>query len=100
MIISSSFYFAIMEDSIPSFGDSLWYSFAIITTIGFGDYAAVSLTSRILSVILAINGIIVLASITSVIVNSYNETKGSDEKKDDKVDETKFNDNNTDTNKE
>ena len=75
LIVASSFYFAIMEDSIESFGDGLWYSFAIITTIGLGDLTVKSLTSRILSVILGIYGIIVVATITSVIVNYYNEVK-------------------------
>jgi len=78
LIIASSFYFMVMEDSIPTFWDGLWYSFAIVTTIGFGDFTVVGPISRILSVILGIYGIIVVASITSVIVNYYNEVKTAD----------------------
>ena len=45
------------------------------TTIGFGDITAVSILGRILSVILGIYGIIVVALITSIIVNFYSEVK-------------------------
>ena len=78
LVLSCSFYFTMMEDSIPSFGDALWYSFAIVTTIGFGDFTAHGLLGRILSVVLGIYGVIVVATITSVIVNFYNETKSKE----------------------
>ena len=66
-----------MNESIfPSFGDALWYSFAVVTTIGFGDFAAQTILGRIITVILGIYGIIVVAVITSIIVNFYNETSG------------------------
>ena len=81
LIISFSFVFYITE---PTFNDSylnaLWYSFAIVTTIGFGDFYAVGDVGRVLSVILGIYGIIVVAVITSIIVNFYNETTKEDEK--------------------
>ncbi len=66
-----------MEDGIKTFGDGLWYCFAIITTIGFGDLTVSSMVGRILSAILGVYGIIVVASITSVIVNYYNEVKST-----------------------
>ena len=78
LVVSFSFYFTLMEPSITNMGDALWYSFAIITTIGFGDMTTTSIISRILSVILGFYGLIVTATITSVIVNFYNETKNSD----------------------
>lgn len=79
LIIACSLYFMIMEENIPTFGDGLWYSFAVVTTIGFGDFTVTSVISRILSVILGIYGLIVVATITSIVVNFYNEVK---EKKD------------------
>jgi len=66
----------IYEDSITNIGDGLWYCFAVVTTIGFGDITAVTPIGRILTVILGIYGIIVVAVITSIIVNFYNETAG------------------------
>ena len=81
LMVTFSFYFYIMEENITSFGEGLWYSFAIVSTIGFGDFTVTAPISRILSVILGIYGIIVVAAITSVIVNFYNEVKTKDDDK-------------------
>ena len=59
--------------TITSFWDSMWYCFTVITTIGFGDFAAVSTIGRVLTVVLGVYGIVVVAILTSVIVNFYNE---------------------------
>lgn len=74
LVIASSVTFYIFEDNIATFGDALWYSFAIVTTIGFGDFYATSALCRIISVILGIYGLVVVAVLTSIIVNFYNET--------------------------
>ena len=73
LIISFSFVFMLMENM--TYGDALWYCFAIVTTIGFGDIAATGVIGRILSVILGLYGIVVVAVITSIIVNFYNESR-------------------------
>lgn len=78
LIAACSFYFMAMEDNITTFWDGLWYSFAVVTTIGFGDLTVTGSISRLLSVILGVYGIIVVSSITSVIVNYYNEVKNVD----------------------
>ena len=65
------------ELNIATFGDALWYCFAIVTTIGFGDITAVTVPGRIISVILGLYGLIVVALITSIIVNFYTETKNA-----------------------
>ena len=76
MIVAAALIFTYFEPSITTFGDGLWYSFAVVTTIGFGDFAATTLIGRIVTVFLGIYGIIVVAVITSIIVNFYNETAG------------------------
>ena len=73
LVILCSIYFTIVEPSMTSYVDSLWYSFAVITTIGFGDVTVSTTLGRILSVILGISGIVVVALFTSIIVNFYNE---------------------------
>ena len=80
-IILCSVYFTIVEPDITSYVDALWYSFSVITTIGFGDVYVVTTFGRILSVILGINGIAVVAVFTSLIVNFYNEMNKKREEK-------------------
>lgn len=73
IVVLCSVYFTIVEPNITSYVDALWYSFAVITTIGFGDVSVVTTFGRILSVVLGISGIVVVALFTSFIVNLYNE---------------------------
>ena len=68
-----SIYFTLVEQNITSFSDSLWYSFSVITTIGFGDVYVTTTFGRIISIILGIFGIVIIAVFTSLIVNFYNE---------------------------
>jgi hypothetical protein len=79
LLLIASFSFVLMYTDTESFKgeytNALWYCFAVVTTIGFGDMTAVSTIGRILSVVLGIYGIIVVALITSIIVNFYGEMK-------------------------
>ncbi len=77
LIVAFSIVLPQFDPGIPSFQDALWYCFAVVTTIGFGDYAAATLPGRAISVVLGLYGIIVAALITSIIVNFYNETKNT-----------------------
>lgn len=70
-----SLIFLRIEPNVITYIDALWYSFAVVTTIGFGDIVIVTLLGRILSVILGIAGIINVAIITSVVVNYYQANK-------------------------
>jgi hypothetical protein len=79
LIIAFSLVLPILEESIPDFTSALWYCFAIISTIGFGDVAAVSLLGRLLSAILGICGLVVVSVVLSIVVNFYNETKDMDD---------------------
>ena len=81
LIILCSVYFTLAEPNITSYVDGLWYSFAVITTIGFGDVYVITTFGRILSVILGISGIAVVAVFTSFIVNFYNEMSKKREQK-------------------
>ena len=85
LLLIASFSFVLMYTDTASFNgeykNALWYCFAVVTTIGFGDMTAVSTVGRILTVVLGVYGIIVVALITSIIVNFYGEMKktGTDE---------------------
>ena len=76
LITGASLLLMHIEPAMPRFGDAIWYCFAVVTTIGFGDVVAVTPLGRVTTVILGIYGIIVVAVITSIIVNFYNETYG------------------------
>lgn len=76
MVVFASLVFMKVEPAITTFPDGLWYCFAIVTTIGFGDFYAVTPIGRLISVLLGIYGIIVVSVITSIAVNFYNETSG------------------------
>jgi len=79
LMIAFSIVLPQFDPGIPSFEDALWYCFAIATTIGFGDFTAATLPGRAISVVLGLYGIIVVALITSIIVNFYNETKNTED---------------------
>ena len=81
MMIAFSFIFVAIEPNINEFPEALWYCFAVVTTIGFGDFTAVTPMGRILTVMLGLYGLIVVAVITSSIVNFYNETLGKRDSK-------------------
>ena len=77
LIVTFAMLLTFFEPNMGKFTDALWYCFAIVTTIGFGDMTATSAIGRILTVILGVYGIIVVALITSIIVNFYGEMKKS-----------------------
>lgn len=74
-LLTSMMIFAIfltrIEPNIQTYGDGLWYTFAVVTTIGFGDIVVVTGVGRFLSVILGLYGLFIIAIITSVVVNYY-----------------------------
>lgn len=81
IIVTFSLVFVSIEEGIETFPDALWYCFAVVTTIGFGDIVAVTPVGRVLTVILGLYGLVVVAVITSIIVNFYNETAGKHDQK-------------------
>lgn len=61
------------EPDIHTYRDALWYCYAAATTIGFGDVVVTTPISRILSVILSIYSALIIALVTGVVVNFYNQ---------------------------
>ncbi|MBE7195050.1 MAG: potassium channel family protein [Gordonia polyisoprenivorans] len=55
--------------TITSFGDAVWWSFVTVTTVGYGDFAPVSITGRIVAVLLMLGGISLIGVITATIAS-------------------------------
>ena len=63
----------IWEPHINSYADSLWFCFASATSIGYGDYAAVTVIGRVITVILSIYSIAVIAIFTAVVTSFFTD---------------------------
>lgn len=74
LLFGISFAIWLIEPEINTIFDSLWYCFSVLTTIGFGDFIAVTFIGRILSVVLSIYSILIIAIIPGVITSFYLES--------------------------
>ena len=72
-ILICSFILTKCESQIDTVWDGLWYCFVSFTTIGFGDIVAQSLIGKIITILVACCGIILVAIITGVLVTYYQE---------------------------
>ncbi len=63
----------LIEPGIRHYGEGLWYTFVACSTIGFGDFVAVTVIGRILTVLIAINEILLMAILPGVVVSYYLE---------------------------
>lgn len=63
----------IVEPNINAFDDGLWYCFVAATTIGFGDFYAVTRIGRIVTVMVGAYGILMTAMVPGVVVSYYME---------------------------
>lgn len=72
-LIISSFVLVRIEPEINNICEGMWYCFISFTTIGFGDIVAVTTIGKIITVLVALYGIVLVALITGVLVNYYQE---------------------------
>lgn len=72
-VLGTACIITIVEPSITTYFDGLWYCYAVITTCGFGDFAAATLIGRIISVLLSAYAVLTIAIITGVVVNYYTQ---------------------------
>lgn len=73
LMLVSSFLLVRFEEQIDNIFEGIWYCFVTFTTIGFGDIVATTLVGRIITIIIALYGMLVVALITGVLVNYYQE---------------------------
>ena len=73
-------YFEENIGSINTASDSLWFTFAALTSCGFGDVTCTTISGRLLTVIMSISGIGFFSTFTGLVVN-YILNKAKEEDK-------------------
>lgn len=63
----------VREPEINHFGEALWYCFATVSTIGFGDVVVHTMLSRVLTVLLSVYAVATIAIFTAVVVNYFQQ---------------------------
>lgn len=63
----------VVEPDIHTFGESLWYTAVTCTSIGFGDFIAVTAFGRVLSIIIVVYEAIVISMLAGVVVSFHLE---------------------------
>lgn len=57
------------DAAITSFGEALWWSITTVTTVGYGDYAPVTTSGRIIAVLLMVGGISLIGVVTATVAS-------------------------------
>ncbi|MEM9101993.1 MAG: ion channel [Pseudomonadota bacterium] len=65
MVILSGFFIAILDPALDTPIEGLWWAWVTMTTVGYGDYAPVSIPGRIFAAVLMLCGILVVSVITA-----------------------------------
>lgn len=61
------------DSNIHSAGDSLWWAFATITTIGYGDHFPVTAAGRVVAVVLVVFGLSFFGAFTAYVASFFLE---------------------------
>lgn len=59
--------------NIVNFSDALWWGFTTISTVGYGDFAPITGTGRLLAVGLMVGGIVIIGVVTATLISALNE---------------------------
>jgi len=63
----------LIDPAVTSYVDAIWYCFAAVTTIGFGDIGVTTIAARIITIVLPVYSIAVIAIFTAVITSFFME---------------------------
>jgi voltage-gated potassium channel len=59
------------HSNIHTLGESLWWSFVTVTTVGYGDYYPVTIWGRITACFIMATGVLTLAVVTAQVASSF-----------------------------
>ena len=57
--------------AFKNIGNSLWWAIVTMTTVGYGDMAPVTLSGRLLAIVIMLSGIILVALVTGTISSIF-----------------------------
>ncbi len=69
----AAFALLLIDPAMTSYSQAVWYCYAVVTTVGFGDVVVSTALGRWITFALSAYAIIALAIITSVMVNYYTQ---------------------------
>ncbi len=72
-VLISGLVILFVDPDIKSYGDALWYLYAVISTAGFGDIVVTTMIAKVVSLLVTVYSILVIAIVTGVVVNFYTE---------------------------
>ena len=72
-VFLSALVIRVIEPGISSLPTALWYCYAVISTAGIGDVVVTTYIGKLISVLLTVYSLLVIALVTGVIVNYYNQ---------------------------
>jgi voltage-gated potassium channel len=55
----------VADSAINNFGDGLWWAFATLCTVGYGDVYPLTVTGRIVAIVLMVSGVVLMGSIAA-----------------------------------
>ncbi len=59
--------------TITSYGDSVWWAFVTVTTVGYGDYTPVTTTGRSIAVVIMFTGAAAVGALTAALVSWFSQ---------------------------
>ena len=57
------------HSTIKNFGEAVWWAVTTVTTVGYGDLAPVTVTGRVITVLLMIGGISLVGAVTATLAS-------------------------------
>lgn len=75
LFMAASLVVWLFEPSLNTYGDALWFMWAVSLTVGLGDFTAITTVGRVVTVICSLCAVLVTAVVTGVVVDYINELR-------------------------